>query len=178
MKKPTIKWKKISAKTVFRKYGRGIEKIRYRLPDDKEADFYIKKEKAVVSIVPFIHNNNIILVKQFRPGVGKILLELPGGGIERGETVREAAERELFEETGYKGKLRLLTYCYDCAYSTMLRYCFVATDCKKFGKQKLDKKEFVEVVLIPLREFRQLLRSGKMTDVEVGYLGLDYLGLL
>jgi hypothetical protein len=54
----------------------------------------------------------------------------------------------------------------------------VATECEKVAEQKLDKTEFAEVVLMSLNEFRKLLRSGKMTDIEVGYLGLDFLGLL
>jgi len=38
--------------------------------------------------------------------------------------------------------------------------------------------EFTELVLVPLEEFKKILRSGQMTDVEVGFLGLDYLHLL
>lgn len=82
------------------------------------------------------------------------------------------------EETGYKGRVKLVTEASDCAYSTMRRYCFVATDCEKIAKPQNTSSEICETVLLPLNEFRKLLRSGKMTDVEVGYLGLDYLGLL
>jgi Zn-dependent peptidase ImmA (M78 family) len=54
----------------------------------------------------------------------------------------------------------------------------VITDCEKVSEQNLEKNEFAEVVLMPLSEFRELLKSGKNTDVEVGYIGLDYLNLL
>jgi Zn-dependent peptidase ImmA (M78 family) len=60
----------------------------------------------------------------------------------------------------------------------MNRYCVVITDCEKVSEQNLEKNEFAEVVLMPLSEFRELLKSGKNTDVEVGYIGLDYLNLL
>jgi len=88
-----------------------------------------------------------------------------------------AATRELMEETDYKGKIQSVARCYGDAYSSMNRYCFVATDCEKAGKAKLEENEFAELVFLDLNEFRDLLRSGKMTDVEVGYLGLDYLKL-
>ncbi len=60
----------------------------------------------------------------------------------------------------------------------MNRHCFVATNCERVSQHNMGDKEFVEIKLLSLTEFRKLLRSGEMTDVEVGYLGLDYLNLL
>jgi ADP-ribose pyrophosphatase len=172
------KWKELSREVVFQKYGRKIEKVVYVLPDGREGDFYLKKEGPAVCTLALTRDKNVILAKQFRPGPDKILLEMPGGGIEKGENPEQAAERELLEETGFKGKIELIAEVFDCAYSTMNRYCAVATDCEKVSEQRLEENEFAEIVLMPLNEFRELLRSGKMTDVEVGYLGLDHLGLL
>lgn len=172
------KWEEISREIVFSKYSRKIEKVIFRLPDGEESDFYIKKEGPATAILALTKENQVILVKQYRPGPKEILNELPGGYIGEKEKPEEAAERELLEETGYAGKPQPVTSAYDCAYSTMKRYCVVVTKCEKVAEQKLDKTEFTEVVLMSLNEFRQLLRSGKMTDVEVGYLGLDFLHLL
>jgi ADP-ribose pyrophosphatase len=47
----------------------------------------------------------IVLVRQFRPPVGKVCLECPAGLIDKHETAHEAAHRELQEETGYRGKV-------------------------------------------------------------------------
>jgi len=66
----------------------------------------------------------------------------------------------------------------DCAYSNLLGYNFVATNCKKTQEQKLDENEFIEVVEMPLEKFKEHLRSGELTDIKTGYLGLDFLGLL
>ncbi|MEI9966810.1 MAG: hypothetical protein WDN67_04225 [Candidatus Moraniibacteriota bacterium] len=60
----------------------------------------------------------------------------------------------------------------------MHRNCFVATDCEKVGEIQNTATEHTEVVLMPLDDFRKHLRSGQLTDIEVGYLGLDYLRLL
>jgi len=94
------------------------------------------------------------------------------------KTPEQAAGRELLEETGYRSNTKLVVATYDCAYSIMNRCCVVATDCEKFAEQNLEKNEFAEVVLMQLSEFRELLKSGKNTDIEIGYIGLDHLGLL
>lgn len=178
MKGKIKKWKELSRKIVFEKYGRKLEKVIYKLPDGREADYYIKEEGVPVCVLPFTKDKKVILAKQFRPGPKEILLEIPGGKMEKGETPKKAAERELLEETGFQGKIELVSRVRHCAYSTIKRYCFVALDCGKISKPKNDKNEFIKVEIIPVREFRKLLRSGRLTDVEVGYLGLDYLGLL
>lgn len=172
------KWKELSREIAFQKYSRKIEKVMYKMPDGKESDFFLKKEGPAMGILAITKDQHIILVKQFRPGPNEILNELPGGYVEENETLEQAAERELLEETGYKGGAKLVATAYDCAYSTMNRHCVVVTDCEKVAEQNLDKNEFAEIILMPLLEFRELLKSGKNTDIEVGYIGLDYLGLL
>jgi len=148
------------------------------MPDGKTADFDIKNEGPVVCVLALTPKNNVVLVKQYRPGPEKVLLELPGGGIESDETPDLAAARELLEETGYAGNLKLVGTSLECAYSTISRHNFVATNCRKIQNQKLDATEFAEVVEMSLPDFRAHLRSGELTDIEVGYLGLDFLGLL
>jgi len=172
------KWKEVSREMAFQKYSRKIEKVNYKMPNGKEKDFYLKKEGPATGVLALTKDKQVILVKQFRPGPDEIINELPGGYVDENETPEQAAERELLEETGYKGNAKLVSTAYDCAYSTMKRYCVVVTDCEKVAEQNLDINEFAEVILMSLSEFRELLKSGKNTDIEVGYIGLDYLKLL
>jgi len=172
-------WREISRKELFSKYGRKIEEVLFEMPDGTKSDFIIKNEGPAACVLGITTDNRVIAAKQFRPGVQDILLELPGGYIDEADKNPETAiAREFYEETGYKGDFKKIAVAYDDAYSTMRRHCFVATNCKKTGNGKLDDNEFIEVKLLSLEEFRKLLQSGKMTDIEVGYLGLDYLGLL
>lgn len=172
------KWKKTSQQIVFEKYGRKVLKCIYELPNKKNSDYYLVDQGKAVAVLALTKKNNILLVEQYRPGPNEVLLELPGGIINKGESPTEAALRELTEETGYRGDAEHVMDVYDDAYSTMIRSCVVLKNCKKIAKQKLDDNEFINVREIELNEFRKLLRSGKMTDVEVAYLCLDYLGLL
>lgn len=171
-------WQELSREEAFKKYSRKIEKVIFKLPNGKESDYYLKKEGPAVCGLALTSDNKVILAKQFRPGPKKIVMELPGGFADPNDQPEASMKRELLEETGYEGKIQLVTTCLDDAYSTMERYCFVITDCQKVSEPHWDEDEFIDIILVTLDEFKKILRSGQMTDVEVGYLGLDYLKLL
>lgn len=171
-------WKEIQHEQVFKRYSRKIDKITFELPNGTQDDFYIKTEGPAAGVLGITEDNKIILVEQFRPGPQEILLELPGGFIDPGEQQLETAEREFLEETGYTGDFEYVGSCLDDAYSTMRRYYFVAKNCKKVGVPQNTATEQTNVILLSIDDFRKLLRSGDLTDIEIGYLCLDYLGLL
>lgn len=171
-------WKEVSRELAFEKYSRGVEKVVFEMPDGSLEDFYIKSEGKAACIVALTEDNQIILVRQFRPGPEEIIVGLPGGYVDRGEALMAAAQRELREETGYEGDMQFVTSHLCDAYSTMERQCFVATNCRKVAEPQQSSIEHTEVVVVSLTEFRERLRKGRMTDVSAGYLGLDFLGLL
>jgi ADP-ribose pyrophosphatase len=172
-------WQELEREDIFKKYGRGMERVRFRLPKGNESDFYLRSGHSSIACLALTKDKQVILVKQFRPGPKKVLLEIPGGGIGEGETVERAMERELLEETGYKGKVQFLTSIIPDAYSQPLKNALIVLDCEKVAEPKLeDNGEEVEVVLMSLDEFRAHIRTGQMTDIEIGYLCLDHLGLL
>ena len=171
-------WKKIDEKLIKDGWRKVISRT-FILPNGKEQEFEIKKEIISVCVLALTKDNKVILAKQFRPGPEEILLELPGGAVDQGEAPEQAIKRELLEETGYTGDFKFVAGpILDDAYSTATRYCFVATNCNKIQEAKIDELESIEVVEMPLEDFREHLRSGQLTDIEVGYLGLDFLKLL
>lgn len=171
-------WLEVKREQVYKKFTRAIDRVDFEMPDGKIVDFYIKAEAPAAAIFALTEDEQVILARQFRPGPQKVLNELPGGYLDEGEDAAEAIKREFREETGYEGDFKLIGTCLDDAYSTMERYCFVATNCKKVSEPKNTSTEYTELVLMNLDDFRKQLRSGQMTDVEVGYLALDYLNKL
>lgn len=150
----------------------------YQLPDGRVETFDVKDEGESVCVLALTPDRLVVLVEQFRPGPGKLVLDLPGGAIDEDERPEAAAARELLEETGYEGNLHEVGTCLECGFSTKLRHNFVALNARCIGTPKPDENEFLRTVLMTLPDFRALLRSGESTVIETGYIGLDHLGLL
>lgn len=179
MKSKLENWEELSRETIFSKYGRGIEKKVFYLPNGRKVDFYLNSGYDSVACLALTKDNQVILARQFRPGPAKILLEMPGGGLKPGENLQEAIERELLEETGYRGQAVFVGSVLPSAYATYQKNVFCMRDCEKVAEPVLeDNGEVTETALLSIGEFRELLRSGQMTDVELGYLALDFLKLL
>lgn len=172
------KWEEVDRRVVYDNGLRKLEEIDLRMPDGIVHSFVIDVRGGAASIVGFTPDNHVVLVKQYRVGPDAVLRELPGGFVDPGENPQEAARREFIEATGYDGEFQFVGTCIDDAYSTMTRYCFIAKNCRKVGEPQNTSAEQTEVVLLRLQDFREHLRRGKLTDVEMGYLGLDYLNLL
>ncbi|MFD5086675.1 NUDIX hydrolase [Kitasatospora sp. NPDC058201] len=172
-------WRELHREPIHSAYGRGTDRVTFALPDGREGVYHLANEYSAATVVALTPDRRILLTRQFRPGPQALLYELPGGVVEPGEAPEHAASRELAEETGYRGTVELAAAAWHDAYSNARRYAFVATDCTPASRPAPDRDEFIEVVTMPLEEFRAtVLRRGLLTDVGPAYLGLDHLGLL
>ena len=72
------------------------------LPNDNISVREIVEHNGAVAIVAVTNDNKILLVRQYRKAVEKVLIEIPAGKLEKGESPYVCAERELIEETGYR----------------------------------------------------------------------------
>ena len=172
-----VEWRKLQEAVVFDGHRR-IVRRRFLLPDGEAVDYDIKVEPDTAAVVALTDEDEVVLVREYRPGPEELVLELPGGAIEPGEEPVEAARRELLEETGFEGDLRPVAKLLDCAYSTRERYAFAATGCRRVAEPSPHDGEHLEVVLVPLTDFVAHVRSGQLTDVAAAYRVLDALDLL
>lgn len=172
-----LNWEKISEEPYKAGYRKMLRR-KYKMPNGKIEEYDIKDEAIAVCVLALTSTMEVILAKQFRPGPEKILMELPGGAIDKNDkNPEEAIKREFLEETGYTGDFEFVSRCWNCGYSKRITYSFIAKNCKKVNEPKLDETEFVEVVTLPLEEFKKILYSGELTDSKTAFYGLNYLKL-
>jgi ADP-ribose pyrophosphatase len=170
-----VRWRKLSERVVYERF-RCVVSRTFELPTGDTADYEVIAKADTVAVLALTDAGDVILARQFRPGPEEVLLELPGGLIDEGMSPAEAAREELLEETGYDGRIVAAGTILEDAYAIRTKHAFVATGCRKVAEPV--RGELTEAVLMPLADFREHLRRGRLTDVDVGYRALDELGLL
>jgi ADP-ribose pyrophosphatase len=104
-------------------------------------------------IVVAVEDDEIVLVRQSRPGADGTTLELPAGCLEEGETPEEAAVRELEEECGLAAGSwrRLGSFWAAPEYSTEFVHVFEASELLEVGSSGLDEDEDLVAERLPLK---------------------------
>lgn len=156
-----------SVKTIksVRLYSGGIDlrKDSFSL-DGKIIEKEVVEHRDSVGIVA-VSGSDVILVTQYRRAAGKTLLEIPAGKIEKGETPRQAAIREMAEEIGYSGRLApLLKWYLAPGYSTELMHVFVATNLRKIERGPLDDDENIKIWKVKLAAALKKCLNGEIQD--------------
>lgn len=177
-----LEYKKISEKKLKIKdptsgYDKELLFKTFEMPNGMTENFFIDKGKDSVQIFAVTTDNQVLCVRQFRAGPEKVQVELPGGGLEDGEDAAIAADRELLEETGYRGGDAVFLAALDYSpYSTGKRYMYAVTGCSKVQELDLDPNEFLEVLLVPMEKFRQMMVKGEVRGHDTAYMAMDKLG--
>jgi ADP-ribose pyrophosphatase len=147
-----------------------------RLPDGAAATREYVVHPGAVAIVALLDDGRLVLERQFRYPVGKVLLEIPAGKIDPGETTLRCAQRELLEETGYLAREWACAGVVHnaAAYSTEGIEIWFARGLSE-DVQRLDAGEFIELCLLTEAEFERLAAAGEISDVKtlIGLLWLQ-----
>ena len=108
---------------------------------------------------------SVLLIRQYRHAAGKLMLELPAGRLEAGETTIAGGKRELIEETGYRAKKwsKLVSYYASPGFLTETMSILLAEDLT-LGESHPEADEKIELHMTPLSEVLRLIHAGKVED--------------
>jgi ADP-ribose pyrophosphatase len=162
----SLDWKRLDSRYVVRDEWFTLRADSYLLPDERVIEpVYVIEYQDWVNVLALTSTQEVVLVRQFRPGLGRTVLELPGGTTDPGETcMLEAARRELLEETGYAGDdfSALGAIAPNPASHTNMMHCFLARNVERVREPDPDDTEYIEVVLLPLDELIQMAQRGEI----------------
>jgi len=138
----------------------------YTHPDkDGERSFFVIEAHDWVNIVAVTAEDQVIFIRQHRPGIGEVRLEIPGGIIEPGEDPAVAAMRELREETGYSGDPPELLCSTEPNPATHNNRCFsyLVRNATLSHATDMDHDEVIQVEPHPFSGVAELIQSGELS---------------
>lgn len=140
----------------------------YELPDGSRMEgYHVLRERDGVIIVALTREQEVLLVRQYRPGIAESVYELPAGFMEPGETDQlERAKIELAEETGYiADEWRSLGPVHDAPHRIeKTSYCFLALNARHKMEQHQDQTEFVRYQRFALAEVLRMIEHNEITS--------------
>ena len=150
-------WKILESVQTFRDQYLGIRTDRCEREDGHIVPTYhVIQQTPWVTIIPVTNTGNIVLVREYRHAAGKVMIGLPGGVADPGETDWErVAARELAEETGYAARAyhRIATCYPNPAIQDDELHFYLALGCTPSRGQALDPNEQIEVLEMPYADF-------------------------
>lgn len=178
-------WKTRSSKMAFDHKWFKVRQDEVELPNGTVLDDYFVWVHAGVSlVVPVTEDGNFILVRQYKHGAGKVVIEFPAGYVDAGESTEQAAVRELMEETGYASEEFLLltdTTNNPTKEDGRNLHLFLAKNVVKKHDTKFDDNEEIETLICTPSEVLEKISSGEIWvtgSVAAGMLALTKLGFL
>jgi ADP-ribose pyrophosphatase len=171
--------KTLSSKEIFK--GRVIDLYveEVELPNGKTSTREIVKHPGAVAVIAITPENKILMVEQFRKPLGRTLVEIPAGKLEKGEQPDATARRELEEETGYtcKDLKPLISFYTSPGFADELVHLFIAENLEKLEiAADLDEDEFLDVMEVTLDEAQEMIQTKQIFDAKTAF-AIQYLQL-
>jgi ADP-ribose pyrophosphatase len=147
----------------------GVDRDTVRMPNGREVTVDVVRHSKSVVLIPVPEPGHVILIRQYRYAVNAFLWELPAGSVDEGESPEQAARRECHEEIG---KVPATVVRLSAMYPTP-GYCDeemvffrLANLEEPTDAAALDEDEDIEAKTFELREAREMVRRGEITDMK------------
>jgi len=166
----------VSSQQVYRGHFLDVRRDEIRLPDGRLAAREYIVHPGAVMIVPLLDDGRVVVERQFRYPLGRVMLEFPAGKLDAGEPPLHCAMRELVEETGYRARewARAGILHNAIAYSNEGIEVWFARGLE-LGARQLDDGEFLDVSAATVAELEDSAHRGELTDAKtlIGLLWLQ-----
>jgi 8-oxo-dGTP pyrophosphatase MutT (NUDIX family) len=157
-------WKVLSREYLSRKLWYTVRVDRVELPNGTVIpEYWVSEYAPWVNVVALTDRDEVVLIRQYRHGIGAVHYELPAGSTDpEDSTMEEGARRELREETGYGGGRwsLLATLSANPALQNNVTYTFLAEGVTSLGAAAPEASEEITVHLTPLAEIEALIENG------------------
>ena len=165
----------VASETVFQGRLLEVRRDRIRLPDGAEATREFIVHSGAVMVVPILDDGRLVMERQWRYPLAQVMLEFPAGKLDAEESTRDCAQRELFEETGYRAREWALAGALHnaIAYSSERIEIWFARGLTA-GERRLDEGEFLDLQLCTIDELDHRCAAGEVTDAKT-LVGLQWL---
>ena len=140
------------------------ERVEGTHPSGKTMRFSLIRAVDWVNVIALTRDEHVVLVRQYRPGIDSVCIEIPGGMVDEGEEPLVAAQRELLEESGYTARewRRLGVVAPNPAIQNNRLHSFLALDAQPTHDMHLDGNEVLALDVTPLADVQAMLRSGRI----------------
>lgn len=159
-------WKTISSRPIYQNKWMALREDIAEIPDGRTTIYGVVTFGHCVGVVPLTADGQVILVRQYRYVFGEDQRwEIPTGGVKPGETLEQAAQRELMEEAGVRAaRLHLVSEYYTSkSICDETAHIYVGEDLETASLPP-DDTEFFEIRPFPLAEAVQMVLASEIRD--------------
>ncbi len=158
-------WKTLSTKPIYQNRWLSLREDLVEMPDGRTTIYGVVSCGECVGILPFLDPETVLLVRQYRYVARRATWEMPTGGVHAGESIEDAAQRELGEETGYRAErlTRVSTYHTSKSVVDETAHLFLGEGMVKLALPA-DDTEFIEARPLPFAEAQGMVLSGEIVD--------------
>ena len=162
-----MKWKVLSSEYLIKRPWLTARRDVVELPNGAiNKEYYVLEYPTWINVTAITKDGEMVMVRQYRHGLGQTNFEIVAGVMEQGEEPIDAAKRELMEEAGYGGGewREVAVVSANPSTTTNLTHCFLAIGVEKISGQHLDATEDIEVYLFKPEEVKEMIRCGELVQ--------------